>query len=231
MSRIFDVHVQNWDKVRHEIKSEITYTFIPNVRQDNIPDYIPAVSEQNAVTWALTNTFTARMREKAGSYSYLEFLRVKLFQTYDINEAKKGMEGAVTERRPLSDVGFELDVSPHKYFSLAARNQYNVYTGWKVTNYDLNISDVRGDNLTAGYRYTVDSIEEINLSLKAVINRYLNGTVIVRRDQLNSRTIENTVGLLYHKQCWAVGLDFTQTDTDTRYTLKLSLTGLGKLGL
>jgi LPS-assembly protein len=231
MSRIFDVHVQNWDKVRHEIKSEITYTFIPNVRQDNIPDYIPAVSEQNAVTWALTNTFTARMREKAGSYSYLEFLRVKLFQTYDINEAKKGMEGAVTERRPLSDVGFELDVSPHKYFSLAARNQYNVYTGWKVTNYDLNISDVRGDILTAGYRYTVDSIEEINLSLKAVINRYLNGTVIVRRDQLNSRTIENTVGLLYHKQCWAVGLDFTQTDTDTRYTLKLSLTGLGKLGL
>jgi LPS-assembly protein len=141
------------------------------------------------------------------------------------------MEGAVTERRPLSDVGFEVNVSPHKYFSLAARNIYNVYTGWKVTNYDLNISDARGDNLTAGYRYTVDSIEEINLSLKAVINRYLNGTVIVRRDQLNSRTIENTVGLLYHKQCWAVGLDFTQTDTDTRYTLKLSLTGLSKLGL
>lgn len=231
MSRIFDIHVQNWDKVRHEIKPEITYTFIPNVRQDNIPDYLPAVLEQNAVTWALTNTFTARMWEKTGIYSYLEFLRVKLFQTYDVNEAKKGMEGAVTERRPLSDVSFEVDVSPHKYFSLAARNQYNIYTGWKVTNYDLNISDVRGDIFTAGYRYTVDSIEEINLSLKAVINTNLNGTVIVRRDQLNSRTIENTVGLLYHKQCWAVGLDFTQTDTDTRYTLKLSLTGLGKLGL
>jgi LPS-assembly protein len=231
MSRIFDVHLLNWDKVRHEIKPEITYTFIPNVRQDNIPDYIAAVAEQNAVIWALTNTFTARMTDKAGAHSYLEFLRVKLFQTYDINEAKKGLEGTVTERRPLSDVGVEVDLSPHKYFSLAARNQYSVYTGWKVTNYDLNISDARGDILTAGYRFTVDSIEEINLNLKAVINRYLNGTVIVRRDQLNSRTIENTVGLLYHKQCWAVGMDFTQTDTDTRYTLKLSLTGLGKLGI
>lgn len=125
----------------------------------------------------------------------------------------------------------EMDLRPHKYFSFSARNQYNVYSGWKVTNYDLNISDWRNDNLTIGYRYTLDSIEEINLNLKAVINRYLDSMLIVRRDQLNSKTIENTVGLLYHQQCWAVGFDFTQTDTDTRFVLKLSLTGLGKFGL
>jgi LPS-assembly protein len=260
ISRIFDVQVQNWDKIRHEIKPEITYSYIPNVNQNNIPDYMPAVTpfvapailsntnaiiEQNAVAWAVTNTFTAKVRDSANAFSYLEFLRVKLFQTYDINEAKKGMEGSLAERRPLSDMGMEVDFRPHKYFSFAARNQYNVYTGWTVTNYDLNINDWRGDNLTVGYRYTSNSIatpgiEEINVNAKVVITDKIDGTFILRQDRFNSRTVENTIGLSYHKQCWAVGLDYSKTESvgldnttitaDTRIILKLSLAGLGKFG-
>ncbi len=246
VSRVFDVHVQNWEKIRHEIKPEIFYSYIPNIKQDNIPDYMPIIApfvapvtvptnnvlaEQNAAGWALTNTFTAKVKDKTGAYNYLEFLRVKLFQTYDINESKKGMEGSLTERRPLSDIGLEVDARPHKYFSFMARNEYNIYEGWRETNYDLNISDWRGDNITIGYRYTIDSIEEINVQGKAVITKFLDGTFIARRDQLNSRTVENTVGLLYHEQCWAVGFDLTQTDTDTRFVIKFSLSGLGKMGM
>jgi LPS-assembly protein len=190
-----------------------------------------ALAEQNAVGWALTNTFTAKVKDNAGAYSYLEFLRLKLFQAYDINEAKKDMAGSITERRPLSDMGLEVDIKPHKYFSFMARNRYNIYEGWKETDYDLLISDWRGDNITIGYRYTLDSIEEINIQGKAVITKFLDGTFIARRDQFNSRTVENTVGLLYHEQCWAVGFDVTQTSTDTRFIIKLSLSGLGKTGL
>jgi lipopolysaccharide assembly outer membrane protein LptD (OstA) len=104
----------------------------------------------------------------------------------------------------------------------------------------MNISDWRGDNLSVGYRYTLNSIEEINVNLKAVITDKLDGTFIMRRDQFNSRNVENTVGLTYHKQCWAVGLEVTRSDsvgldstvvTDTRFILKLSLAGLGKFGL
>ena len=102
--------MQNWEKIRHEIKPEITYSYIPNVSQDNIPDYLPIASpflmpsqyipeirslEQNAVAWSLTNTFMAKIKDDKGAYSYLEFLRLKLFQTYDINEAKKGMDGII----------------------------------------------------------------------------------------------------------------------------------------
>ncbi len=239
VSRVFDVNVQSWDKIRHEIKPEISYAYVPNVRQDNIPDYMPAVAESNALTWGVTNTFTAKQRDAKGAYSYLEFLRVKLFQTYDINEAKKNIEGTA-ERRYLSDMGTEVDFRPHQYLSFSARNQYSVYNGWTVTNYDASISDWRGDNLTVGYRYTLNSIEEINVNLKAVITDKIDGTFISRRDQFNSRNVENTVGLVYHKQCWAVGLEVSRSDslgldsritTDTRFILKLSLTGLGKFGL
>jgi LPS-assembly protein len=230
LSRIFDFKILNLEKIRHEIKPEITYSYIPNVMQDNIPDYMLPVTEQNAVTWAFTNTFIAKVRDDTGAYSYLEFLRLKLFQTYDINEAKKDMNGIIVERRPLSDIGIEFDLTPHKYFSFVARNIYSVYSGWKQTNYDLNIKDWRGDMLTVGYRYTLDSIEQITVNLKAEITNSITGHFVSSRDQFNSRTVENTVGLLYHRQCWSVGFDYTQTDTDTRFLLKISLAGLGGWG-
>ena len=244
LSRIFNVNVQNWEKIRHEIKPEITYSYIPNVSQNNIPDYLPAVSpvitpitassgnafvEQNAFAWSLTNTFMAKIKDEKGAYSYLEFLRLKLFQSYDINEAKRGLDGIIHERRPFSDLGIEFDFAPHKYVSFKARNQYSVYDGWRQMNYDLNIKDWRGDTMIIGYRYTLDSIEEINFNLKAVISSSIDGIFISRRDQFNSRTVENTVGFVYHQQCWSMGLDYTKTDTDTRFLFKISLAGLGKL--
>lgn len=245
LSRVFDVNVQNWDKVRHELKPEIVYSYIPNIRQDNIPDYLPrirsmidpftsytisntnALMEQNAVAWALTNTVTARVKNKTGAPSYLELLRLKLFQVYDINEAKKDMTNSTTDRRPMSDFSIELDLKPHPYFSFAARNKYSVYSGWKEMNYDLGINDWRGDKLTFGYRYTMDSIEEINLDLKAVITERLSGKLVVRLDQFNNQTVENTVGLTYTEQCWGVGMDYTKTHDDDRIMLKVSLAGLG----
>jgi LPS-assembly protein len=257
ISRVFDVKVQNWEKIQHVIKPEITYSYVPNVSQNNIPDYLPAVSpvvtpisafsvspvvttpitvssrnafmEQNAVAWSLTNTFIAKIRDEKGAYSYLEFLRLKLFQTYDLNEANKSMEGVSGERRPFSDLGIEFDFTPYKYFSFMARNQYSIYDGWTQTNYDLNIKDWRGDTLVLGYRYTLGSIEEINVNLKAVITPNIDGTFITAIDRYNSQTVGTTVGLIYHKQCWSMGLEYTQTATDSRVVFKISLAGLGKL--
>lgn len=249
LSRVFDVNIQNWEKVRHEIKPEIFYSYIPDIRRENLPDYLPKINslmenftsfdtgnanyltEQNAVAWSLTNTLTARVKNKIGEHSYLELLRLKLFQVYDINEAKKDMAGVTAERRPMSDIGMELNLKPHPYLSFAARNKYSPYSGWKEMNYDLSLIDWRGDRLTAGYRYTLNSIEEINLDLKAVITERLSGHFVVRLDQFNNRTVESTVGLTYTEQCWGVGVDYTKTYDDERVMLKISLAGLGMFGI
>ncbi|MEE9911897.1 MAG: LPS assembly protein LptD [Deltaproteobacteria bacterium] len=249
LSRVFSADILNWDKIRHEIKPELAYSYMPGVRQNNVPDYLPRISslldpftffntgnanawtEQNAVAWSLTNTVTARLKDKTGTDGYLEFFRFKLFQVYDIHEAKKDMAGEIEERRPMSDVGIELDLKPHPYVSFAARNQYSPYNGWREMNYDLALSDWRGDKVTFGYRYTLDSIEEINMDLKAVITERLSGRLVVRLDQFNNQTVENTVGLTYMEQCWGVGVDYTRTHDDERIMLKISLAGLGMLGI
>jgi len=244
LSRVFNVQMKNWEKIRHEIKPEIIYSYIPDVSSDNVPDYyspvssffiqpIPTLSgdtlmEQNAVAWSLTNTLTTRVKDDTGSYSYLSFLRLRLFQTYDIHESRRGMDKHDPERRPWSDMGIEFDFSPHKYFSLRARDRYNVYSGWKQNSYDAHVRDWRGDSLIIGYRKMEDSIEEINLGLKAVITGNVYSTFALRHDLLNSRKIEHSIGLVYHKQCWGIGLDYSETEDEVRFLLRLSLAGFGK---
>ena len=114
-------------------------------------------------------------------------------------------------------------------FLLCARNQYSIYDGWTQTNYSLNIKDWRGDALVLGYLYTLGSTDEINVNLKAVITQNIDGTFITAIDRYNSQTVGTTVGLIYHKQCWSMGLEYTQTATDSRVVFKISLADLGKL--
>lgn len=244
VSRVFDVDMKGWEKIRHEIKPEIIYSYIPDVSTDKVPDYyFPAFSlfttsapilsgetvmGQNAVAWSLTNTLTARVKGDEGSHRYLEFLRFRLFQTYDIHEARRDMDRRDPERRPFADMGIEFDLSPHQYFSLRVRDQYNFYSGWKQNSYDLHVRDWRGDALLIGYRHVEDSVEEINLGVKAVITDNIYGTFALRHDLLNSRKIENSIGVVYHKQCWSMGLDYTETEDDVRFLFKVSLAGFGK---
>lgn len=244
LSRIFDVRGDNWKKIRHEVKPEIIYSYIPNVSTDQVPDYyLPAASlfvspiiplsgnaldEQSAIGWSLTNTLTARVKDADGAHSYLEFMRLKLFQAYDIHEAGREVKGNEEERKPFSDLGIEFDLSPHKYISLKSRSRYNFYDNWKQNNIDLHLKDSRGDAFVVAYRYTVDSLEEIHFGLKAVLNKYFDGTFVSKYDLANSRRIENTLGLVYHKQCWSMGVDVTETDDDVRFSFRISLAGLGK---
>lgn len=247
LSRVYDTNLKAWEKIRHEIKPEIIYSYIPDVPSDDVPDfYLPAalpfvtplstlsgnaLTKQNVVAWSLTNTLTSRITEEAGGQRYLQFLRLKLYQTYDIHEANKSMTGSVTGRRPFSNMGIELDVTPHRYFSFRSRNIYNVYDGWKQNNLDLYFTDSRGDALSVGYRNTEDSIEEIHFNLRAVIAGGVEGTVRSRYDLLNSRKIENALGVVYRKQCWSMGLSINETEDDVRFLFHVTLTGLGTLGI
>ena len=62
------------------------------------------------------------MIDSPTDYSYNDFLRFKLEQSYDINEAKKS-----DPEKPFSPVYAELDLFPGKYIALDADALYSVY--------------------------------------------------------------------------------------------------------
>ncbi len=234
--RIFNIGGPALDKIRHGIKPELTYTYVPYVNQLDMPNYVAAVGEQNTLTYALTNTLIARLKEKGGTASYREFLRLKLFQTYDIKEARRGEVTPGPERRPFSDVNMELDFLPFSYLSFSARHAYSVNSGyWRQTNYDLSMSDARGDAATIGYRYTKFSLEEVNLALKAVLTPSLALSYVLRRNELDHITMERTYGMKYRKQCWTAEITYSERAssaqaTDQIYMVMVTLYGLGQVG-
>jgi LPS-assembly protein len=169
-----------------------------------------------------------------------------LAQNFDIIESNRDVAATGGDRKPFSDIVVEADFKPFQYLSFAARNVYGIRTtNWTQANYDLTLSDARGDAAVMGYRYTQNSIEEINLYLKAVITKTLNLTYSQRRNQFLQKDFEKKLGVSYHKQCWNVELSFTEKlnttinqagvsmqgdQYDRTYMLTLYLYGLGTFG-
>ena len=228
--RIFHVGDGTIEKIRHEIKPELTYTYATVIAQDNHPDFVTESEGENNLTYALTNTLTARLKGKDGKVSYRELLRLKLAQAYDVKEARRDMTGREGER-PFGDLDVELDCMPSEYLSFRGRNRFSVNSGqWKQTNYDLYLTDWRGDLATLGYRYTQNSVEEINLLLKVLVTKTMDMTYVMRKNQLDQRYVERTYGLNYRRQCWSVELSYSDSENDRRLMMSFSLYGLGKGG-
>jgi LPS-assembly protein len=173
---------------------------------------------------------------KTGKTTYQEWVRLKLAQTFDIIEAKRTVETGTKGNRPFSVVDMELDLTPISYLTFAARNKLDVNTGgWTQTNYDLSLNDARGDTATVGYRYTKDTLEEVNLTLKAMITPSLDVMYIQRRNRLDNKDVERTYSVQYRRQCWEIKVSFSDNVTylangveepDRVYAVKLTLYGL-----
>ena len=86
------------EKIRHSIRPEIAYTFIPEVVQDKPPEFLGGIRGQHSLTYGLTNTLLARTRGTDGKVSYREMMRLKLAQTYDIRESRREMTDPETDK-------------------------------------------------------------------------------------------------------------------------------------
>ena len=132
VSRVFTVGSGKGgvEKIRHSIRPEIFYTYIPEVLQDKLPNFVGGIGAQNTLTYALTNTIISRTRGADGKANYHQMMRLMLAQTYDIRESRRTLTDPDTDKhRPFGDLYLELDLSPIQYFSFAARNIYSTNTG------------------------------------------------------------------------------------------------------
>jgi len=230
--RVFDVKGAEVERIRHGIRPEITYTFIPEASQDRIPNFLGVIPAQNSLSYGITNTILTRTRANDGKISYREIMRFKLAQAYNIQEARRDVPAGGNDNRPFSDVYLELDLKPFSYLSFSARNILSVNSGvWWQNNYDLTLSDNRGDSASAGYRYTRDALEEVNLYLSAVLTSSLGATYVLRRNLLDRKTVESTYGLQYRKQCWNVAFNVSDYQDDRTVMVVFSLYGLGEGGV
>ena len=93
--RIFNIGGEEVQKIKHNMRPQIIYNYIPEIKQDALPGFVAAINKLNTVTYYLINTFTSKSVSGKGAqgedlFGYKDFLSLKLYQTYDINVAREG---------------------------------------------------------------------------------------------------------------------------------------------
>ncbi|MCP4692339.1 MAG: LPS-assembly protein LptD [Desulfobacterales bacterium] len=258
--RVFEVDMGGVDRIKHVVKPEITYEYIPEKDQDEYPyfDDLDRVERKNLVTYALTNTFTYRLQaprppadpapgdpaadapdsgapapEPARTY-YRQFCRIKLEQSYDIYEADADDPSEFANgktREPFSPILGELTLSPGKFIYLKADAEWSTYTSRiESRNLAMSLWDSRGDKFYVDYRHDRDSVESVLTRATAALIPGFSAYAMYEYDLHDERRIESGAGLIYQARCWSVNLGYIDEVDDWKFAFMINLHGLGKIG-
>jgi LPS-assembly protein len=245
--RLFPGLLPGSDRSKHSLRPQLIYKYIPRADQDDLPDFdsTDRIERLNQLTWALTQTLTARWptvsarpEKDPPAYRYRQVARLKFDQDYDLNAAHDG------DPEPWSDLRADLDLSPATALILNAEARWSVYDQL-FTRYSLGATllDRRGDRLTGEYRRVledaaekVDPSEYLNAQAHLQLRRpsAQQGGLALRGsldwDLYADEVREWLVGLTYTRQCWSLDLDHSVEDEDRRTYFLINLFGLGKFG-
>jgi len=239
--RVFDMDSAGYDRLKHGIKPQLIYEYIPEQDQDDTAqfdfDELDEIEARNLVTFALTNTLIGRTPRPADAKGpealYNPLMRLKLAESFDIDKHK------ADNPRPFSDLLAELDLTPGRYIWLDADATWRPYDSrFYSYNASLRLWDRRGDLLSVGYRYTreapeeeVRGVESIRLAGLLKLSHALGLRGHYERNIETQTLIETGVGILYRRQCWGLDLDVSEEEEQNRsISFMIHLNGLGSLG-
>jgi LPS-assembly protein len=242
--RIFDANWGSIQKIRHAVKPEVTYFYVPNVDQTLRPDFVTGVDSSNGVTYALNNTLIGRKADEKGNVTYQELFRLKLSQTYNITEPSIYSTTAIPTipptaptalpadpRETFSPLALEIDINPNPYLGFTTRSSYDFNTmSWAILNQDIALKDARGDSLAFVYRYTKNSVESAGIIGRFRVTNSLDVFAGLREDLFTRTSLQKTIGFEYRSQCWGVEVSYSDLVDDRQFTILFSLIGFGRVG-
>jgi LPS-assembly protein len=235
--RIYPIATAGCDRLKHDIRPQIIYTYIPDVDQSDDPNFdaVDRIEGQNLITFALTNTLIARKpalaRGQGPEAEYIPFLRFRLEESFDINKYKEDAP------RPFTDISGELDVQAGRYVLLNGDFLWRPYNGeFYGYNLGMSLADLRGDRLNLDYHFTRETAEfpavnSINTSaaLKVTQRWELRGSY--ESDLQSNQFISSGIGVTYTSQCWAVDFTYTKDEENNNsFSFRVRLAGLGSIG-
>ena len=237
-SRVFHGGLGNYRKIRHSIDPEVVYSHVPNESQDHLPyfDSLDRIGVANRVTYSLTNRFTARLEPQPGVVEYLEFLNVRLSQSYDVRQSRHDRQD-VNDVDPLGDVRAELLWSPTRntFVDLDARYDFHSRS-LDGFNARTGLRDQGGNSLSVDYRYSRAETEYATQG-----SEYVSGTASLallapfylgyqhRYDIQDQVSLEKVFDLEYRSQCWSLFLTLRDRIDERQYVLVFALSGIGNV--
>lgn len=234
--RVFSFSNSRVEKLRHEIRPKLAYRFLSVAHQEDQPvfDSIDQITDQNVVTWSLTNTFTTRSQvpKPDGSTEnvYREVAWIKLYQDYNIKYERDDADAA---DRPWQDLKLKYELYPFKYLASTGDIALDPYDRhFKEIKVGATLRDNRGDSIATSYRY--DTSNNSNHTWFTRFNVLVTSKLLAyysfENDLEGDKTIETRAGLELNKACWRLALEFEDSSADKSIALLVTLKGIGEFG-
>lgn len=215
-------------RIKHTVSPEISYRYLPDNDQDQLPVFEPesVAAAENRLGYGLVNRFVGRDRNEQGTFDYRELLRLRLYQEYDLHEARRS-GGA---RQPLSPLYAELRLAPTRYTTFETTAGYDLNHGGRglAELRALGSLKVGGNQLSVDYLYREATVNYLaaQVSTELLKPLYLN-----YRDRFDLETgtqLEHVFEVEYRGQCWSIFLTYKERLDDREYLVNFSLSGLGR---
>ena len=227
--RNFEIGWGDVDRIQHQLRPQVVYEYRPKQDQSDLPEFdeVDRIEALNRITYSLTNTLVSRTAAGSDAVDrYREFLRFKLLQSYDINEAD-----APVESRPFSPISAELEFNPSAFIDLKADADWSTYdTAFVGHNLSASLKDRRGDRLFVEYRYTRDVNESVLVDALVKITDAVSITGEFEENLRDDQNLISGVGLLFTSQCWSLDVKYLEEGDDQSISFMVRLLGLGAVG-
>ncbi|MFQ5737042.1 MAG: LPS-assembly protein LptD, partial [Thermodesulfobacteriota bacterium] len=230
--RVFHPEMNNGGTLRHIIRPRLSYTYIPQAVQSDLPqfDAVDNIVEQNTLAYSLVSVLTGKSLVD-GEPVYRQYAYFDVRQSYDINEATRKLLTPQDRNRPFSDLRAELLLEPTRWMDLSALGEYDVYDHWfNSYNASLAASDERGDSLKLDYRFVrAEATRYLEASARVQVMRPVDFTYLMRYSFDEGRALETSYTIEYRHQCWSSTLTYTDRLEEKVIYLSFDLLGLGRV--
>jgi LPS-assembly protein len=203
---IYNTERESLKKIKHSVKPELAFTYVPEVDQDSLPnvDARDRLEKRTRISYALTNTLTSKSlkvadAEQAASdeenaretistsaaYDYRDFLRIKVGQYYDIS--RNVYNQPARDVNPFSPLDAKLTFSPAASISLDSEAKYNFYEDrFDLFNAGVTLTARKRDRLTLAYRYNQDT-------RNTLVDEYETGGFVEQEKTTKEKTVNELV--------------------------------------
>ena len=243
-----DINFRN-KKYTQTLEPRAYYVYIPYHDQTGIPIFdsstrdlsldqlfaenqyigVDRINDANQLTLAVTSRFL-----ETGNGA--ERLQVTLGQRYYFASQQVTLPGVAARASNSTELLAQASGQINSKLRLSSGIQFDTGEGNMIkANLGGSWSDGPGRRFNADYRYTEDSLDQIDLSFQWPLAPKWYGLGRINYSLKDSRLVEGLAGFEYNESCWSLRgvmqqLATTETTTTNAFFLQLELRGLAKLG-
>ena len=234
-SRVFDLNREDGSKFKHTIEPELTYSYIPDVDQSDLPSYdsIDRIGETNRVRVILNNYITTKRVENDNAI-YNRLIDFKLYSDYNNLEASRKLTFQRDKRRPWGDTVGQLKIKGEKRFTLDAEMRYHTYRRRPLSSFgNLTFNGENKNRFNISYRYNYNPQSSyLDSGFRYKIFDNISMAYRGRYSLEDSYFLENEYGAMLEMQCYSMTVTYSERKIprERRVYFLINLKGLGALG-